>query len=66
MDVNAQIIVALGFAFLLVSFGGIGLIWAIRCKPDKPHYRLPGFVAVSIPAAASLAWAIVNLVQPGP
>lgn len=61
MNDTAQIIIAVGIACLLLAIGALGVIWSLRCSPKVPHYRLPAVIAVSIPLAASIAWALVKL-----
>jgi len=52
MSPTAQIIVASGIAGLLLLLGCLGIIWAIRCDPRKPHYRLPVVATLIAPIAA--------------
>lgn len=57
MSPVAQIIVAIGLGGLLVLFGVVGVIWAIRCDPKRPHYRFPAMVVLTGPVlVALLAW----------
>jgi hypothetical protein len=53
----AQIIVAIGLGGLLLLLGIVAVIWAIRCDPKRPHYKLPAFAALAGPAVlALLVW----------
>lgn len=54
-------ILSLGVAVFLMMVGAIGIIWALRCSPKLPHYRLPAIVALSVPTAASIIWALLKL-----
>ena len=61
MSEVAEVIIAIGVAGLLLMLGAVGIIWAIRCAPRLPHYQLPAIIALSIPAAASIVWALLKL-----
>lgn len=57
MIAAAQIIVAVGLGGLFLLLGIVALIWAIRCDPKRPHYRLPALATLAGPAALLLlAW----------
>lgn len=54
----AQLIIAIGVAGLLLLVGVIGVIWALRCDPKRPHYRLPALVLLSGPISLALLKAL--------
>ncbi|MEA3015453.1 MAG: hypothetical protein QOI38_175 [Sphingomonadales bacterium] len=41
MSETAQVIWALGSAAAMILAATTGIIWALRCAPDSPNYRLP-------------------------
>jgi hypothetical protein len=51
---TAQIIISCGVTGLLLLRGLIGVIWALRCDPRKPHYRLPAAASRSGPVMTAL------------
>ncbi len=54
----AQIILAVGAGGLFVLLGVGVVIWAVRCDPKRPHYRLPSIAVIAGPViAAILIWA---------
>ena len=61
MDSTAQIILATGAAILLLMLGSSGVIWALRCDPKRPHYRLPAFVALAAPVSITVIWSLARI-----
>lgn len=61
MSVDAQVIIAIGFAGLLLMFGVLCVIWSIRCDAKKPHYRLPALLGLSFPLLISAIWMLTKI-----